>query len=1115
MRKLVYLLLFSLILPCPGARSRVARAGEAVEPIDSETAELSLEDREFFEKSVRPVLIERCQDCHSSDGPESGLSVEHLADLLQGGERGPAIVPGRPQESLLIRALSHGDVELQMPPKEKLPAADIAAITDWVRRGAFWPGERVDTRPDAGPASGDPQASFTDEQRDFWAFQPPASPPLPTVQNSGWIQNPIDYFVLSRLEAAGMQPAPAADRRTLIRRVYFDLLGLPPSPEAVAEFVSDDAPDAWLRLIDRCLASPHYGERWGRHWLDVARYADSNGLDENLAYAHAFRYRDYVVAAVNADRPYDEFIHEQLAGDLLNADPQSATDDLETIVRRRTATGFLSLGGKMLAEDDPVKMQMDIIDEQVDTLGKAFMGLTFGCARCHDHKFDPFTQDDYYALAGIFKSTRTMENFKVVARWQELPLGSDADIARLNDQKQKIEDQTKAISDFQSQQHEQLLATARGQIDRYLLAAHRAELRTRLIADAAPIGDSLNGDSPSGLRLLEAEQFDRANVGVHTTGYGEGIGVLVNDGEMPNFAEYDVACDEPGVFQIEIRHAAAESRPARILLDGEVAVPNALAGVTGSWFPDTQAWTIAGFVELSAGQHTLRIERDGPFSHIDKLLLAPVAGDAATALAAAAPRADDGQLHAVFVEGWRKLLAGALPDDSLLLPAQRAFQGLPADEWFVDLNDEARQLFGDAPPDSLFALADAYAAMLREHAPDSEPPAALAGLQKLISDQDGPYELPKAPESLYAPEQREELERLRDELAGLEEALPVLPETMAVTDAEPENLRIHLRGSHLNLGSEVSRHLPAIFEPGHDASVVGTGGGSGRLELAHWLTQPDHPLTARVIVNRVWLWHFGTGLVRSPDNFGLLGELPTHPELLDWLAVEFVQSGWSLKDLHRLILTSSAYRMSTQFRADYDAVDPENRLLWRMNRRRLDAESIRDAILAVSGELNKQMQGSLLTTENRKYVTSTASVNPDVYKSDRRSVYLPVVRSALYEMFQAFDFADPSTLSGQRESTTVASQALFMMNSEFVSKKTAALAGEIAALPDVTDQERVGLLFKRLFGRDPTAEEAAGALEYVHAYTAAAGPKDNDEPAAAWHSLCRALISSNEFLYVE
>lgn len=1101
----------------------LAPFAEAQQPDDlardtSAGIQLSQADREFFEKSVRPVLIERCQDCHNSDNAESDLSVEHLADLLKGGTRGPAIVPGKPEQSLVIRALSHGDVELQMPPKAKIPLAEIAAITDWIRRGAFWPGEEG-LAPPSDAAAGDQTAdTFTDEQRNFWAFRTPVAPPLPPVRQRMWVQSPIDHFVLSRLEAEGMEPAPAADKRTLIRRISLDLLGLPPTPDEIAEFLSDDAPDAIPRLIDRCLASPRYGERWGRYWLDVARYGDSNGLDENLAHANAFRYRDYVIAAFNADKPYAEFVHEQLAGDLLNADPQTATDDVELLTQRLVATGFLSLGAKMLAEDDPVKMQMDIIDEQVDTLGKAFMGLTLGCGRCHDHKFDPFTQRDYYGLAGIFKSTRTMENFNVVARWQEVPLGAPSEIEHYRRQQALVDQQNEAIAAFRAQSNTLVLETARGQLDRYLLAVRRAELIAGLTA-ARPQGDTVTAaaDRPAGVHLLEAEQFARGNVGVHTSGYGEGIGVLVNQGELPNAAEYDLEIAQPGWYQFEARYAAAESRPVRVAHNGRVVMSQALAQTTGTWYPDTQTWHIAGFIELAAGANVLRLERDGPFPHLDKLLLVPVAADVAASLAEVGPADDGSPLQSVFIDRWRTLLGGALAADSPLLPAQRAFQGRPAEEWFKDLPRDVLDLFTPHPA-SLADLAASYAALLRN---EDTSASGIARLRSVIDDPHGPFKLPENPDSLYPPAQQAELKELQDELAEREAAVRKLPEAMAVSDATPENLRIHYRGSHLNLGPETPRVVPAIFRPTSQTEQLGSANHSGRLELARWLTQPAHPLTSRVMVNRVWLWHFGKGLVRSPDNFGLLGEAPTHPELLDWLAVEFIRSGWSLKDLHRLILMSSAYQMSTQYRADYDESDPENKLLWRMNRRRLDAEAIRDSILAAADALDDQMQGSLLPTANRAYVTSTANVSPEIYDSDRRSVYLPVVRSALFDMFQAFDFADPTMMNGQRDSTTVASQALFMMNSRFVEQNSARLAAAVAAPPDLSPAARVALLFERVVGRKPSADETAGALAYVADYT----PSSDQAPAtdasasqathAGWHSLCRILISSNEFLYVE
>jgi hypothetical protein len=384
--------------------------------------------RDFFEKRVRPVLATRCYECH---GPKSkargGLRLDSRAALLRGGDHGPALVPGKPEQSFLLRVLRH-DADVKMPPRAKLPAGEIADLTAWVKQGAPWPGDAATQTPAA-----EDRTAFTREQQSFWAFQRPVAVPVPIVKDTQRVQSPLDVFVLARLEAKGLRPAPPADRRTLIRRATFDLIGLPPSPQEVDAFLRDPSPDAFARVVDRLLASPQYGERWGRHWLDVARFADSNGMDENLVQANAWRYRDYVIVAFNRDLPYDRFVREQLAGDLLPA----ASD--EERAERIIATGFLSLGPKMLAEDDPVKMEMDIVDEQVDTLGKVFLGLTLGCARCHDHKFDPLPTADYYALAGIFKSTKTMDHFRVVAQWHERPLLSRETLARQQEHQKKVD----------------------------------------------------------------------------------------------------------------------------------------------------------------------------------------------------------------------------------------------------------------------------------------------------------------------------------------------------------------------------------------------------------------------------------------------------------------------------------------------------------------------------------------------------------------------------------------------------------------------------------------------------------------------------------------------------
>ncbi len=786
---------------------------------------------EFFESKVRPVLVDRCFECHGPDAaPEGNFRIDSLAGMLKGGDLGPAIVPGDAQASLLIRAIKHDDV-VEMPPKSKLPRQQIVDLAAWVAAGAPWPGAEVPTRP-AGTSDDAAASIITDEDRQFWAFVPPADPPVPDVRDNKWPAGPLDRFVLAGLESKGLRPAPPADKRTLLRRLTYDLHGLPPTIEQIDAFLADESPDAVARVVDRLLASPRYGERWGRRWLDLARYADSNGMDENMAMAHAWRYRDWVIAAFNRDLPYDQFIVHQIAGDLLPA------ADHATNVERLIATGFLVLGPKMLAEDDPVKMEMDIIDEQVDTIGRAVMGLSLGCARCHDHKFDPISMADYYSLAGIFKSTKTMENYKVVAMWSERSLGTDEQQRQLAEHQKNID-------------------------------AVQAACKT-----------------------------------------------LEKDVEQP-----------------------LEATPA--------------AGL---------------------GDHLLAI--------------------------------------------------GAREQQKRTLAEQRAA------------------------------------------------------------------------------------------LKQLNETKPTLPAALAVAERKPINLRIHRRGSHLTLGREVPRQFPEILAGASQQSIGANH--SGRLELARWLAQDDHPLTARVMVNRIWQGHFGEGLVRSVDNFGKLGQRPDNQPLLDWLARRFVDSGWSIKAMHRLILLSSAYRMSTAYDEQAAAVDPENRLLWRMNRRRLQAEEIRDTLLAASGRLTTSMGGTLVGNQNHTYITSTASSNNTNYQSPRRSVYLPVVRSAVYEVFSAFDFADPSTANGQRPSTTVAPQALFMMNSPLMLAQSRAMAERLLAEAD-DDQERVRTAYESVYARRPSQEETARAVRFVADYQSdLAGQKIDPAEARvrAWQAFCRVVLSANEAVYL-
>ncbi len=984
---------------------------------------VSAADAAFFESKVRPVLVARCQGCHGagSSPAQAGLRLDSRAGLIAGGKRGPALVAGDPDSSLLIRTIRASSGVPRMPPDGKISRAEVEALAAWVKLGAPWPTPAVRV-----PA---PQTSSVAH----WAWQPPLLPRLPRVRNQNWVSSPIDRFILAGLEAANLTPAPPADRRTLIRRATFDLTGLPPTPAEVAEFLADTRPDAFSRVLDRLLASPAYGERWGRHWLDVARYADSNGVDENLAYVNAWRYRDYVVRAFNQGRPIDRFIREQIAGDLLEDPPGDEGDGV-------VATGFLSLGPKMLAEDDPVKQEEDIIDEQIDTLGRAFMGVTLGCSRCHDHKFDPFPQTDYYSLAGIFKSTRTMLNFKTLAEWQELPVAGKEDrekIAGIDRQVQAVQSQLRTVRE---QATAAVLREATRRRSEYLRVA-------RTLADKPQGGLLLpagaGGAAPVGSITLEAEEYTSGNVLKDRDNYGRGIGVLVNAGQYPNFAEYPVEIGAGGEWQLDLRYASGDPRPVRILVNDRLVSTEAAGGTTGGFFPQHQRWAAAVVVRLPAGPNRIRLERDSFFPHIDRLLLSPY--------------------------------PGSMPPRTRQQSATEA--GL-VPELLGQAEEQLRTSAGRATEIEF---------------------TSATGLERA-----------------FAPPDREAIRRLEAEIASLEKSRPPVPRAMAVSDGKPVTMRVHIRGDYQSLGADCPRSFPAVLNrQGTDPIPPDS---SGRLQLARWITRPDHPLTARVFVNRVWRWLLGRGLVPSTDNFGTLGDKPINQPLLDWLAVTFVRNGWSLKRLQKDIMLSATYRMSSRYDSVAAARDPDNRLHWRHSRRRLEAEAIRDSILAVSGRLDRTVGGSLLRIGAREYVTSTANKDPISYQSSRRSLYLPVIRSALYEFFTAFDFGDPTVLNGDRASTTVAPQALFVMNSPIVQEESRALATALCADPSLNGTGRARRIYQLCFAREPTAVEVRRALELV-ARVAQADPLKAETPEMrelrSWQSLVRAMFATTEFTHLD
>jgi hypothetical protein len=1021
---------------------------------------LSAEGVEFYEREIRPLLDRHCFECHGPEvrKPKGGLRLDGPENWLLGGGEGAALVPGDAEHSLLIERLREADEDERMPPKYALSEREIATFARWIDAGA------------PAPAAAEAPAESVDweEARAFWAFRPLADAAPP----AGDAAHPVDRFLRAKLAERGLRPAPPASRAVLLRRASFALTGLPPTPEEVEEFVRDESPDAWERVVERLLASPHYGERWARHWLDLARYADSNGLDENLTYGHAWRYRDYVVRAFNDDKPFDRFAIEQIAGDLLpeSGDPQADAD-------RLIAPTFLALGPKMLAEQDKEKLVLDTVDEQIDVWSRAFLGLTVSCARCHDHKFDPVPASDYYALAGIFRSARAFDNLDHVSPWAEREIGTREEIAR-------------------ARAHAEALRTAREAVksaEEGSAAAAASHARTHaaiaLTQSAALLEHAV---------LLEATAFADSNLRVDREQWGSALDPVIHThagGEQ--YAEYALALPAAGRWTLEIRYASGERRPVTVAWDGAPLVAEALGAMTGGFLAEHQRWETVATFEAAAGAHRLRLANAPHFPHVSRLLLTPADAPGAAhadvrAFAAVTARAgaDD-----PLWSPWNALRrGGAAAWDAL---AQRARAGALA------LDPAAEALLLAPLPPSLAELAARYQVAFALRA---EPVTPLSASERA---------------ALLPPEAAAAVEATRAALAACEgHAPPPLARAMSVFEAEqPTEMAVLHRGDHLTpRGDPVPRAAPraASFECAMEPVPAGA---SGRLQLAQWTADPRNPLTARVMVNRIWQQHFGRGLVASPSNFGVRGDPPTHPELLDWLAREFIASGWSVKAIHRLLLSSDAWRMSSAWNDAAAAADPSNLLLWRREPRRLDAEEVRDALLAASGRLDRTLGGSLLITQDREYLNNDQSANLVDYAKPRRSLYLPVVRNALFEVFTIFDYNDPSVPVDARPRTTVAHQALFVANSPLARESAAALAlrarAEAAAsaslaaagAPGAAPALRRAILLA--WQREADAEELAAAEAWLAKESERCG---EDE---AWTRLAQALLMANEFLHLD
>jgi hypothetical protein len=1056
-------------------------------------ASSSDEEREaFFEQHIRPLLTERCYSCHSveKNRRKGGLVLDSRDGWMTGGESGPRAGAGRRRaEPPDPRGALHRP-RSQDAAKGRLSEREIADLESWSGWG----------RPIPVPARSRPPPRPPRRRTDRLGCRAsvlvvPSRCGREPARRARRELVPERHRSLRsrRLEANGLAPAAAADRRTLLRRVTFDLIGLPPTGDELGAFLADEAPGAYERVVDRLLASPHYGERWGRAWLDLARYADSNGLDENLAMSEAWRYRDWVVRALNADLPYDRFITQQLAGDLLPApaDRQAGFDQW-------TATGFLVLGPKMLAEQDKQKLAIDVVDEQLDVTARAFLGLTVGCARCHDHKFDPISTRDYYALAGIFRSTSTMANLDFVSRWRERELATSSELEAYHAQEKALHESELAVTALEQQQDAALRESFVRDFGSYLLAAT---------------------DACEQSIFLEAEEFSRGNLIADKDKWGTPEVTIARQKDPGlQFAEYDVTVPTPGEYRLQVRYAANESRPMKLVVNGATVASDALAGVTGDWAASAQMWSDAGTITLQPGRNVLRLERDGAVPHLDKLLL----------VRADRPSPGDPALAPALVRHFADHLVRAARRADPIFGLWRAWtpDADPARLAALELSPLVKTLQDGLAPTSRRELAGRYQTLFtvverawRERSardakaeklddPDQE------ALRQVLHG-DGPLSLSRAERDAFcAPDVLQALAEKRRVRADRRAAMPApFARALCVADGEPADLPVHIRGSHLNLGPDkVPRRFLELFDGLVPADPIAAGA-SGRLELARWIANPAHPLTGRVLVNRLWQGHFGRALVRSPSNFGLRGERPTHPELLDWLSRELVRGDWSLKHLHRLMVLSSAYRMSSAAPPGAAERDPENRLLSHMNRRRLEAEQVRDALLAVGGTLDATVGGSLLSTGDGQYVTNDQSADQARYAAPRRSLYLPVIRNAMYDVFSIFDYADASAPLEQRAQSTVAHQALFFMNSPLVRDESRALAARLLASAG-DEAARIDRAYGAVLGRPALADESARSVAYL-ARARGLIASDPEPELAAWQSLCQVLCASNEFSYVD
>ena len=1101
------------------------------------------QELEFFEKTVRPILINRCYKCHGADsegGAKGKLRLDARAAVLAGGESGQGAVAGDPGKSLIIDAINYGDYE--MPPKSKLPRKEIDALTKWVKLGLPWP---------KGETAGGPAVrEFDLEKRkaEHWCWQPVRRPQVPAVKQTDWPRQPIDYFLLAKLEEKRVAPGADADRRTLLRRIYFDLIGLPPTPAETHAFVNDKSPKAFETVVDRLLESPHFGERWGRHWLDLVRYAESRGHEFDYTTPNAYQYRDYVIRALNADVPYDQFVKEHVAGDLLSKPRLHPKEGYnESII----GTGFWFLGEWVHSPVDIRKDETDRFDNMIDVFGKTFMGITLGCARCHDHKFDAIGTADYYGMLGYLQSSayrqvrfETMEHNRKIAEELTALREKTAESLRgkLGDALQastdRFDDYLLAARDVLRSSNESAEARRR----RMATAAKEKKLSPTRLASFVQIIEQATDDQSSPLhawaRLCSqtqpqtAEQLAALFAAEPEQDWKEGLDVIVDFAEvgkggwMQDGYSFGPGPLQPGDVQFDLEgnsklqgvaaYGAARRDP---FWNGMKNAPGTHreAGRLAGWERAGRAVRTPTFEITKQNVYILMRGEARVLAVVDshKMLNGPLHGSLMREIKADKPtwigyglgRYRKHGAHLEFIaknDSPLEILAVVQADrPPSVMPMQTA-SSLHLDGDLRSEKSAAKAIAG--------RLRRSVEAFREDALRTSNAPAGAAYLADwMLKNPSSFLAADDAAEKLAAPI-LESYKKERDRLfASVRRGSKTV---MAMWDGSGQDEYVLVRGNPRILGDRVPRGLPVAIS-GERKNLQATG--SGRRKLAEDLVDPKNPLVARVMVNRVWHHLFGRGIVGSPDNFGVLGMRPTHPELLDHLAAEFVRDGWSVKRLIRSIVLSRAYQMSSAPNEKGDAVDPQNMLLHRMNIRRLQGEVIRDSLLAVSGRLDRKLFGPSVPVFLTPFMQGRGRPRGGpIDGAGRRSIYVAVRRNFLSPMMLAFDVPIPFNTIGRRNVSNVPAQALSLMNDPFVVDQAKRWSARALAEAKPDRESRIDWLYETGFARLPTKQERAAAEAFLQTQGKQyeLPPEQMENDPRVWADLCHVLVNVKEFIFI-